>query len=87
MGTIKTLPNGESRLDVVGAGTAEHLSEGELALARPQKKDRVVVVTGEERGAAAELIGVDGAEGVLRMDATKDVSIHDMATLARVWVG
>ena len=58
-----------------------------LALAKPQKKDRVRVVAGDDnRGAAGELIGVDGTDGVLKMDETQDVSIFHIETLARVWV-
>mmetsp|Transcript_17087 Transcript_17087/g.42030 ORF Transcript_17087/g.42030 Transcript_17087/m.42030 type:complete len:253 (+) Transcript_17087:256-1014(+) len=88
IGTVKALPNGENRLDSLAqTAPVEVLSEGELSLAKPQKKDRVLVVSGESRGAAAELIGVDDAEGVLRMDATKDVTIHEMTTLARIYVG
>ena len=59
-----------------------------LALAKPQKKDRVRVVAGDDnRGAAAELIGVDGADGVVKVDRTKDISIHEIGALARIWVG
>jgi hypothetical protein len=38
-------------------------------------------------GSGAELIGADNDEGVLRMDASKDISILNISTLARVWVG
>jgi transcription elongation factor SPT5 len=41
----------------------------------------------DNRGAAAELIGVDGADGVVKLDRTKDISIHEIGALARIWVG
>ena len=85
MGVTKTLPNGESRLEELERGV-ESVPEASLSLAKPQKKDRVLVVVGEERGKTAELIGVDGTDGVLKMDETQDVSIFHIETLARVWV-
>jgi transcription elongation factor SPT5 len=88
IGSVRVLPNGDSRLDALSAIAAvEVVSEGELSLAMPQKKDRVVVVEGAGRGAGAELIGVDNDEGVMRMDASKDITIQKISTLARVWVG
>ena len=88
IGVVKQLPNGDSRLDVVAPDAAiEAVAEADLILAKPQKKDRVLVVEGAERGAGAELIGVDNDDGVLRMDASKDISILNISNLARVWVG
>ena len=76
----------DARLEALD-GTVETAPEATLRLAKPQKKDRVRVVAGDERGKSAELIGVDGADGVLKMDETKDISIHGIENLARVWVG
>ena len=84
MGVTKTLPNGESRLEELERGV-ESVPEASLSLAKPQKKDRVLVVVRRARK-TAELIGVDGTDGVLKMDETQDVSIFHIETLARVWV-
>ena len=90
IGTTKTLANGDRRLESLetGPGSVVTTPLATLALAKPQKKDRVRVVAGDDnRGAAAELIGVDGSDGVVKLDATKDISIHDIGALARIWVG
>ena len=90
LGTTKTLANGDKRLESLetGPGSVVTTPLATLALAKPQKKDRVRVVAGDDnRGAAAELIGVDGADGVVKLDATKDISIHEIGALARIWVG
>ena len=90
LGATKTLANGDVRLESLesGAGSLVTTPLATLALAKPQKKDRVRVVAGDDnRGAAAELIGVDGADGVVKLDRTKDISIHEIGALARIWVG
>ena len=90
LGAVKTLANGDRRLESLesGAGSVVTTPLATLALAKPQKKDRVRVVAGDDnRGAAAELIGVDGADGVVKLDRTKDISIHEIGALARIWVG
>jgi transcription elongation factor SPT5 len=87
LGTTKTLANGDERLESLEQNVVT-TSLATLSLAKPQKKDRVRVVSGEDNfGATAELIGVDGADGVIKLDATKDISIHEIGALARIWVG
>jgi hypothetical protein len=50
--TCTALRAGDARLDGLAPNApVEVVSEGELALAKPQKKDRVLVVEGAERGA------------------------------------
>ena len=70
-------------------GEAPRRGRSGLVRGAPEEvdEDRVRVVAGDERGKSAELIGVDGADGVLKMDETKDISIHGIENLARVWVG
>ena len=90
IGTTKTLANGDRRLESLetGPGSVVTTPLATLALAKPQKKDRVRVVAGDDnRGAAAELFGVDGSDGVVKLDRTKDISIHEIGALARIWVG
>ena len=51
-------------------------------------RDDVIVVNGDERGEVAELVMVDGADGVLKIKSTNqekngEVIIVDMSRLAR----
>ena len=87
IGTLKTLPNGETRMESLEGDERETVSEAELELAKPQKKDKIIVVEGTDRGLGAELIGVDNEDGVIKMDATKEISIYGIGTLARIFVG
>ena len=73
------------RMDVTTAPVLA--AEAELELAKPQKKDKIIVVEGTDRGLGAELIGVDNEDGVIKMDATKEISIYGIGTLARIFVG
>ena len=88
LGVVKTLANGDQRLDSLEQASVVTVSLASLVLAKPQKKDKVRVVSGTENfGATAELIGVDGLDGVIKLDTTKDISIHEIKALARIWVG
>ena len=87
VGTLKTMANGETRMESVEGDEKETIAEAELELAKPQKKDKVIVVEGTDRGQGAELIGVDNEDGVIKMDATKEISIYGIGTLARIFVG
>jgi|AntAceMinimDraft_5_1070358.scaffolds.fasta_scaffold25290_1 hypothetical protein len=88
VGAVKVLPNGDSCLDSVPPNApVKVFCEGELSLAMPSKNDHVVVVEGAGRGARAELIGVDNDQGVLRMEASRDITIAKMSALARIWTG
>lgn len=88
LGVVKTLANGDERLDSLDTSNVVTVALSTLTLAKPQKKDRVKVVAGDDNfGATAELIGVDGADGVIKLDTTKDISIHEIKALARIWVG
>mmetsp|Transcript_6930 Transcript_6930/g.23018 ORF Transcript_6930/g.23018 Transcript_6930/m.23018 type:complete len:1237 (+) Transcript_6930:184-3894(+) len=57
----------------------------DLEIVKPAKKDLVRVVHGPQRGEEASLIGVDGADGIIKMaSSAQDINILDLAHLGRV---
>jgi ribosomal protein L24 len=64
------------------------VAEENVELVAPLKGDDVIVVNGDERGEVAELVMVDGADGVLKIKSNNqekngEVIIVDMSRLAR----
>ena len=52
--------------------------------ARPKKKDKVEVMTGELKGCYATLIGIDVDDGIINMQANSDIKIIPMDNLATI---
>jgi transcription elongation factor SPT5 len=51
----------------------------------PKKFDKIKVINGPFRNSTGKLIGIDGAEGIVKMDVTLDVQILDMSNLAHMY--
>jgi transcription elongation factor SPT5 len=54
---------------------------GDVLLVVPQKKNAVKIVRGEHRGQMGSLIGVDVADGIVKLDETGDIKIIEMISL------
>ncbi len=54
----------------------------ELAPVVPSKGDDVILISGESKGDVASLIGLDGADGIVKMP-DHDISIFSMSCLAK----
>jgi transcription elongation factor SPT5 len=89
---VSTMKSGVEHFDKISRGArVETVAEENVELVVPLKGDDVIVVNGDERGDIAELIMVDGADGVLKVkssDAEKngEVIIVDMSRLARYYL-
>lgn len=73
---------------IVALGTSGHgdvvmVTHSEIELVVPEKADRVKIVSGELRRSTGKLIGIDGGDGIVKMD-TLDVKILDMSSLAKM---
>ncbi|KAK1308610.1 hypothetical protein QJS10_CPA09g00142 [Acorus calamus] len=87
IGVIKdVLMDGSCR---VAIGSSSH---GETVLALPaevdvippKKNDKIKIMSGSLRGSTGKLIGVDGSDGIVKVDDTLDVKILDMVLLAKL---
>lgn len=71
-------------LGLSGEGETVTALPSELEIVAPRKSDRIKIIGGAQRGAAGKLIGVDGTDGIVRIDDSLDVKILDMAILAKL---
>ena len=67
-----------------GDGDLVVVTHSELELVVPKKTDRIKIVSGELRRSTGKLIGIDGADGIVKMDDTLDIKILDMSSLAKM---
>ena len=47
-----------------------------------QKNSSVMILQGELKGNTGKLIGIDGRDGIVKMDMNQDIKIVDMPSLA-----
>ena len=66
-----------------GEGDTIMALPGELEIVPPRKNDRVKIVGGQYRGSIGKLIGIDGSDGIVKIEDNLDVKILDLAILAK----
>ena len=53
-------------------------------MVRPKKNEKLMIMNGSMRGVTGKLIGVDGSDGIVRVEGSLDVKIVDMVILGKV---
>lgn len=66
-----------------GSGDTITASSNEIEAVVPRKSDKIKIMGGTYRGATGKLIGIDGTDGIVKLDDTLDVKILDMVILAK----
>ncbi|KAM7255769.1 hypothetical protein ACFE04_011510 [Oxalis oulophora] len=56
----------------------------ELEIVAPRKSDKIKILGGDLQGGTGKLIGVDGSDGIVKVDGTFDVKIIDLKLLAKL---
>nr|GMD99062.1 putative transcription elongation factor SPT5 homolog 1 [Ipomoea batatas] len=64
-------------------GNMDTLRFGDLVHST-RKSDKIKIMGGAQRGTTGKLIGVDGTDGIVKIDDTLDVKILDMVILAKL---
>ncbi|KAL8459365.1 hypothetical protein ACS0TY_036742 [Phlomoides rotata] len=82
----EVLPDGSCRIALGSSGNGETVTAlaNEIEIATPRKGDKVTIMGGTQRGATGKLIGIDGTDGIVKVDVTLDVKILDMGILAKL---
>ncbi|KAK2971843.1 hypothetical protein RJ640_027003 [Escallonia rubra] len=82
----EVLPDGSCRVALGSSGNGETVTSlpNEIEIVVPRKSDKIKIMGGAHRGATGKLIGVDGIDGIVKVDDTLDVKILDMAILAKL---
>ncbi|RHN77569.1 hypothetical protein MtrunA17_Chr1g0156201 [Medicago truncatula] len=87
VGVIKeVLPDGSYRVALGSSGNGETISalSNEVEAVVPRKSDKIKIIGGELRGSTGKLIGVDGTDGIVKVDDTLDVKILDLVILVKL---
>ncbi|KAJ8760502.1 hypothetical protein K2173_015169 [Erythroxylum novogranatense] len=88
IGVIReVLPDGSCRIVLGANGNGEAITayQNEIDVVTPRKSDKIKIMGGAHRGATGKLIGVDGTDGIVKLDDTLDVKILDMIILAKLY--
>ncbi|KAI4337915.1 hypothetical protein L6164_016278 [Bauhinia variegata] len=81
----EVLPDGSCRvLGSSGNGETITALPSEMEAVVPRKSDKIKIMGGSLRGATGKLIGVDGTDGIVKVDDTLDVKILDLDILAKL---
>lgn len=67
-----------------GNGDTVTALHSEIEVIVPRKSDKIKIMGGALRGATGKLIGVDGTDGIVKVDDTLDVKILDLVILAKL---
>ncbi|EOA26299.1 hypothetical protein CARUB_v10024589mg [Capsella rubella] len=80
------LPDGSCivALGYRGGGEKVMATQSEVRLVSPRKSERVKILGGKYGGSTAKVIGLDGSEGIVRLDDSLDVKIMNLARLGKL---
>ncbi|KAG1327069.1 Transcription elongation factor SPT5 [Cocos nucifera] len=87
VGVIReVLMDGSCKVALESAGNKEIVTAppSELEVVRPRKSDKIKIMNGSLRGVTGKLIGIDGSDGIVKLDDTYEVKILDMVILAKL---
>lgn len=78
--------DGSCRIGLGSSGNGETVTapSSEVEVIVPRKSDKIKIMGGALRGATGKLIGVDGTDGIVKVDDTLDVKILDLVILAKL---
>ncbi|KAJ1688274.1 hypothetical protein LUZ63_019664 [Rhynchospora breviuscula] len=82
----EVLPDGSYRVAMGASGDGEIyiVTQTDVEVIRPKKSEKIKVMNGSLRGSTGKLIGVDGSDGIVKLDGSFDVKILDMNLLAKM---
>ncbi|KAL0749514.1 hypothetical protein Bca101_031517 [Brassica carinata] len=85
LGVIRDVSDGTCKVSLGSSGEGDTIMAlpSELEIVPPRKNDRVKIVGGQFRGSIGTLIGIDGSDGIVKIEENLDVKILDLAILAK----
>ncbi|KAJ0233254.1 putative transcription elongation factor SPT5 1 [Hirschfeldia incana] len=85
VGVIRDVSDGTCKVSLGSSGEGDTIMAlpSELEIVPPRKNDRVKIVGGQYRGSIGKLIGIDGSDGIVKIEDNLDVKILDLAILAK----
>ncbi|CAI9115613.1 OLC1v1016567C2 [Oldenlandia corymbosa var. corymbosa] len=82
----EVLPDGSCRVALGSGDNGDVITAlpNEIEVIAPRKSDKIKIMGGTHRGATGKLIGIDGTDGIVKLDITFDVKILDLDILAKL---
>ncbi|KAL4280693.1 hypothetical protein GQ457_03G029670 [Hibiscus cannabinus] len=82
----EVLPDGSCKVALGSSGSGDIIIAlpSEMEIVPPKKSDKIKIMGGSLRGLTGKLIGVDGTDGIVRIDDSLDVKILDLVILAKL---
>ncbi|GFP94587.1 putative transcription elongation factor spt5 homolog 1, partial [Phtheirospermum japonicum] len=72
--------DGSCKIALGSSGNGETVTAlpTEIEVVAPRKADKIKIMGGAHRGSTGKLIGIDGTDGIVKVDDTLDVKILDI---------
>ncbi|BAH91888.1 Os02g0772000 [Oryza sativa Japonica Group] len=89
-GVVKeVLPDGSCRVALGSSGSGDEITAfpNEFEVVKPKKNDKLKIMSGSWRGLTGKLLGVDGSDGIVKVDGletTDQTKILDTAILGKL---
>ncbi|XP_072977351.1 putative transcription elongation factor SPT5 homolog 1 isoform X1 [Typha angustifolia] len=82
----EVLADGSCKVALGSAGNGDIVTAfpTEIEVVKPKKSDKIKIMNGALRGVTGKLIGIDGSDGIVKLDDTYEVKILDMIILAKL---
>ena len=80
----EVLMDGSCRIALGDNGETMTALPDEMDVVAPRKNDKVKIMAGAQRGTTGKLIGVDGSDGIVKVDDSRDVKIIELVLLAKL---
>ncbi|GMI90818.1 global transcription factor group A2 [Hibiscus trionum] len=83
---LEVLQDGSCKVALGSHGNGDTIivMPSEMEIVPPRKSDKIKIMGGSLRGVTGKLIGVDGTDGIVRIDDSLDVKILDLVILAKL---
>ncbi|GLD93079.1 hypothetical protein PINS_up001671 [Pythium insidiosum] len=82
IGVINSVNGSSCTLDCDGQFITVSLEDVQPTV--PEKQDTVIILSGDEAGQTGSLIGVDGTDGIVKVDGGSEIKIYAIASLAKL---
>jgi transcription elongation factor SPT5 len=73
--------SGVAQVDV--DGQVQSVNGTDIMPVAPARNDRLVIIAGENKGQTGTLLGLDGTDGIVKMESL-DINIIEMSSLAKL---
>jgi len=88
VGVVREVGDTSSKIKLLGRGDSDVIPVPHefLEPVMPGKKDKIKIIRGDFKGYTGSLIGIDGTDGIVKMEVNLDIKILRLDFLAKLYV-